>query len=62
MSYDLMWRDYKGAGAKAYGKLFCLGVLDEPTVIEAQNEVKAWASHPYAARLPPVAVLAAGKA
>jgi len=62
MAYDLMFLDYKSAGAEAYGKLFSLGVLDEETVVAAQNEVKAWATHPYTARLPGIGVIAAERA
>ena len=48
--------------AAGYGKLFSLGVLDEETVIEAQNELKSWASHPYASVLPWMSVAVAGQA
>jgi len=62
VQYALWWLDYKGFGATAYNKLFSLGVLNEETVLEAQNEVKNWAHHPYASRLPDMQVVAVGKA
>ena len=62
VQYDLWWLDYKGLAATAYNGLFSLGVLDEETVLEAQNEVKNWANHPYASRLPRLDLVAVGKA
>ena len=61
IDYDLMWLDYKGRGRDAYEKLFSLGVLDEETVIEAQNELRKWSSHPYASLIPRMGVTAAGQ-
>jgi SAM-dependent methyltransferase len=61
VGYQLLWLNYKGTGKKGYDKLFALGVLDEATVIEAQNELKNWAKHPYAAILPGMGFVAAGQ-
>ena len=62
IEYDLAWLNYYGGWDSFYNKLYSMRVLEEETVIAAQNELKNWANGPYSLRISAGGLIVAGEA